>query len=764
MADPGGREIGRLKVRVLPGTDAFGAPFRRFLERIERTNVVRVAAELDGGDLVADARKIAATAERAAGVTVAAELDEATVQARWRALVARLGGDTVHLSVEVDKKALDQVRALGQVFTRLAGTTLAIGNAAATAQSLVGITSAAVQASGALLLLPAAGVAAGIAIGTLVLGFQGLGDALSNLDDPEKFAQALATLAPSARETAQAVKDLQPAFGALRLDVQQRLFTGMGQVVAQLGGSYLPVLRSGLGGVASELNTGARSFADFLTSSQSLADTGTILDNVRAALAALSPAGTSVAQAFRDIAAVGSGFLPDLASKISDAARRFAEFIANARESGQLKTWIGEGLSALSQMWQLLRNLGSIVKTVFGALDDSGGGFLAFLVDATGQLSAFLKSAQGTEVLSKFAEFAATAGEAVSGVLGEALTQLAPVLINLLPALSTFAAQLGGALVFGLQLAGPLLAQLSSFLAQNAGWLGPLVIGLGTLAAVAGPLVSALSFVVTTVRAVTLAFNLMKLAFLSNPFTAIALAITTFVVLLITNWDTVKSWTTNTFQAIWDFVSNIWRSVSDWVSARVRDVLAAVGWLGQLPGRVAGWFRGVRDGAVNAVGDLLSWLRGLPGRLLDALGNLGNLLLQTGRDMIQGLLNGLRQAASAVGNFLLKIVKDAVGGVLSFLGIASPSRLMHQIGGNTALGFANGIADATPLAVRAADRLASAATFDPARADFDYGATGSGAGLTVNQTINTQPEQSPWSIATAANRQLGYALRTGGGP
>ncbi|WP_018686537.1 phage tail protein [Actinokineospora enzanensis] len=753
MADPGGREIGRLRVRVLPGTDAFGRSLARYLGRIERTSVVRIPAVLDAVGLAADARRVADTAERAAAVTVAAELDDATVQTRWRALVARLSGDTVHLNVEVDKKALDQARAIGAAFGRLAGTTLAIGNAAGTAQSLIGIVSAATQAAGALLLLPAAGAAAAATIGTLILGFQGFGEALSSLDDSKAFAAALAKLAPSARETAQAVKDLQPAFGALRLDVQQRLFAGMGQEVTRLGGSYLPVLRSGLGGIASELNTGARGFAAFLSSSQSLSDTGSILDNVRDSLARLSPAGVAVASAFRDITAVGSEFLPQLASSLAASAQRFADFIAQARQTGQLKTWIGEGLSTLSQMWQVLRNLGSIVRTVFGALDNSGGGFLAFLVDATGQLREFLKSAEGTEVLSKFADFLAAAGTAASGVFGTAMTELAPVLINLLPALAQFATQVGGALVVGLQLAGPLLAQFASFLSQNAGWLGPLVIGLGTLAAVAGPLASALSFVVSSVRAVTMAFNLMKVAFATNPFTAIALAIVTLVVLVVTNWDAIKAKTIE-----------IWNAVSDWVGARVRDVLAVVGWFGQLPGRVASWFRGVRDGAVNSLGELLSWVRGLPGRILDSLGELGNLLLQTGRNTIQGLLNGLREAAGAVGRFLLNLIKDAVGGVLDWLGIASPSRRMHQIGAFTAEGFARGIADATPLAARAADRLAAAATFDPVRSDFDSATAAAGAGVTVNQTITPHPDQSPWSIATAANRQLGYALRTGGLP
>lgn len=764
VAGPGGREIGRVSVRVLPDTAAFGKSLSRYLSRVERSSRVQVRAVFDDSGIAADARALAAMAEKAATATLPTTLDDQRAEFQFRELARRLSGHTVRVNVDINERAAEQIKSIGSAFTRLAGTTLNIAGLASTASSLAGLAVGAAQASGALLLLPAAGFAAGVAIGTLVLGMQGFGEALSSMDDPAKFAAALADLAPSAAETAQAIKDLQPAFSGLRLDVQQRLFAGMGATISQLGTAYLPVLRTGLGGVASALNEGARSFAAFLASPQSLADTGTILDNVRAALAALAPAGVAVAQAFRDITAVGSGFLPGLAAGITQAAQRFAEFIATARQTGQLQGWISGGLSALSQMWQILKNLGSIVGSVFGALDASGGGFLAFLTDATGQLAAFLKSAEGARVLGAVAEFAATAGEVLSGVFGTALAELAPVLVQLAPGLSQFVSQLGGALVVALQLAGPLLAQLAGFLSANATWLGPLVIGLGTLAAVAGPLVTGLTFLANAVRIVTLVFNAMRIAMLSNPFTAIAVAVAALAVLIISNWDSIKTWTVETFQAIWSFLSGIWRTTADWVSARVQDVLTAVGWLGQLPGKVAGWFRGVYQGATGALGDLLSWLGGLPGRILGALGDLGSLLLDTGRNIIQGLLNGLRNAASAVGNFLLKIVKDAVGGVLSFLGIASPSKLMQQIGGYTAQGFAKGIEGGTPLAARAADRLASAATFDPVRADFDAGAAGATSGVTVHQTINAQPEQSPWSVATAANRQLGYALRTGGLP
>src|SRR3546814_1800730 len=44
------------------------------------------------------------------------------------------------------------------------------------------------------------------------------------------------------------------SFDAVQLDVQQKLFAGWGAEVKTLGQTYIPVLRSGMGGVATELN------------------------------------------------------------------------------------------------------------------------------------------------------------------------------------------------------------------------------------------------------------------------------------------------------------------------------------------------------------------------------------------------------------------------------------------------------------------------------------------------------------------------------
>ena len=56
-----------------------------------------------------------------------------------------------------------------------------------------------------------------------------------------------------------------------------------------------------------------------------------------------------------------------------------------------------------------------------------------------------------------------------------------------------------------------------------------------------------------------------------------------------------------------------------------------------------------RSAALNAV---VSFFRLLPGRILAAIGNFGNLLNQKGKDVIQGFLNGLLSAWKKVTSWI----------------------------------------------------------------------------------------------------------------
>lgn len=179
--------------------------------------------------------------------------------------------------------------------------------------------------------------------------------------------------------------------------------------------------------------------------------------------------------------------------------------------------------------------------------------------------------------------------------------------------------------------------------------------------------------------------------------------------LVIENWDSISSTTRAIFSAIGDFFVMIWRWIVEKASSGVAGVLAAIAWFGQLGGKVAAWFGQVRDGAVSKLTSMVDWVKGLPGRILSAVGNVGSLLLSKGKNVIDGLLNGMKNAAGAVKDWIMGMLSGIADDVKDFFGIASPSKLMHSYGEFIGEGLARGIRASISKVTVASDSLALAA-------------------------------------------------------
>lgn len=91
------------------------------------------------------------------------------------------------------------------------------------------------------------------------------------------------------------------------------------------------------------------------------------------------------------------------------------------------------------------------------------------------------------------------------------------------------------------------------------------------------------------------------------------------------------------------------------------------------------------------IGELTGKVQEIPGKIKDALGNMGELLKQAGKDLIQGLINGIGSMGSALKDKASNLAGGAIDSIKGTLGIASPSRVMMQVGKWTGEGFINGI-------------------------------------------------------------------------
>lgn len=249
-------------------------------------------------------------------------------------------------------------------------------------------------------------------------------------------AEAMAALSPSAQAFVTTLRGLKGAWDDLKGAVQESLFAGLADTVSNLADKVLPNLKTGLSGIATELNTGFRASMDVFLQPAAVADFATLLDNLRVSWANLASAAAPFTQTFIDLTTVGSEFLPQLTSGLADAATKFAGFISNLRETGQLHDIFQRALDVLGSLFSIIGNLGSGIGNIFQAAMPAGDALLTLLDNVTGGLSTLLGSAEGQNSLSTFFD-------QVVGALGalqpafEALTSAA--VTGLLPAISGLA-------------------------------------------------------------------------------------------------------------------------------------------------------------------------------------------------------------------------------------------------------------------------------------------------------------------------------------
>lgn len=186
------------------------------------------------------------------------------------------------------------------------------------------------------------------------------------------------------------------------------------------------------------------------------------------------------------------------------------------------------------------------------------------------------------------------------------------------------------------------------------------------------------------------------------------------VALIIANWDTIKKWT----GAAWDWVVDKTTAAWDWIKAQIAEKVAAIVGIAlriaAFRDRVVATFEQLRAQAIAKALALVTWVRGLPGRLLDSLGNLAGSLVSKGRDLVQGLWDGIRGMGSWLADKVGGFVADFIPGpIAKALGISSPSKVAAALAREVPRGLVVGIDAGAPDVRAASARMAAAVISAP---------------------------------------------------
>lgn len=560
----------------------------------------------------------------------------------------------------------------------------ALGNAASSAAGLAGaIAPIATAAAGAAAALPALAAGA-VAVGaTTKLAFAGMADAIAGDEE------ALERLAGPAREVVAVVQDLAPAWEDLQKSVQGAAFEGIAPVLEDVAGNVLPHLKTGLTDVAGGINDIAAAALDAADSPQFLAGMDAVLANTATGLSAAAE-GTS--GFLRGAGVLLESFAPLLRMAGAAAGRlgqQFGTWIAEAQRAGVLRDLMQTMLTVFGQLAGIVGNVGSILASVFSAANAAGGGFLGTLESLTGQVAAFLASAEGQDTLSAVFTALAQIGAALAPIL---LTLAAAFGDSLAPMIGEIALTLGPALAVVAEAIADALEQIdigpiASSLADLLVAIAPLLPSIGGLVGLVlniaaafvdlawafspllGPLGALIDLIVLLEPIITpLAILLgiwtaaqwaLNIAMLANP---IVLIITLIIGLIaVIAWiATETTWFQDLWAWAWGGIKDAAKAVADWwtgsfwpgVQSVFNNVMDAIGtatawivdkWNGvidffrSVPGKISSAASGMWDGIKDAFKSAINWLIGkwnglsfsVPSVDMGPLGTIGGFTLST---------------------------------------------------------------------------------------------------------------------------------------
>lgn len=503
MAGPGGVEVGRISIRVVPDTSKFREELNAKLKKeikglkieipvtadisgvrqelkkaqdeAKGAGKIKLDVEADGDGIVRETRRIRQLAQKAIGaikaivdINIPASL--VIIKAQMAIIRKQVQGYRISLPLDL----VGWTKWLG-IVTAVSGILLAIPH-------ILGAIGGAVQVAGGLLaLLPAlaAGAAAGIA--TLVVGLKGFFSALGASGDPVAFEEALKKLTPAAQEAARALATFKEPLGEIRKAVQEELFKGMKQPLLDLK-KLLPPIKTGLTGVAGGIRDMAKDWIKMATSQQSIKDTGTILGNIKKGFAAARPAAANFGQALRDITVVGSSFFTQFGTALSNVTKKFADWAAKARETGQMQQWIDRAIEKTKQFFRVLGNIINALQNITkGLRSGMGEDFLSMMERLTTNLKNFTGTKEFQDSLKALGQVMREVIDIGVEVFKELFSTLGRVFKDLTPFLLSFARGLGAIIVGGLKIIGPMLQSMAKWLSENKAVMAPLLVTLVAL-------------------------------------------------------------------------------------------------------------------------------------------------------------------------------------------------------------------------------------------------------------------------------------------
>ncbi|MFB8167328.1 hypothetical protein ACFC60_05150 [Kitasatospora purpeofusca] len=612
MAGPGGKEAGRVHVRVLPDTSDFRQRLKQYLEMLEKYTKLKVKLDLDTTGVSARLREL--TQDRTTRVNVFADTAEAA--ARIAALTRER---TVRIRADVDADtgpAEARVRAFTGRRWRLGiNVHLARGGFERVKSGLASI------GSGAADVARNFGRLFTTSIEQTASALQGIGSGISSA------AQGALGMAGGFAQAGAAALPLLLAVTAIASWVTV-VASGLVAVIAL---AALPVLPIGLAAIAAAGDMkalGKKAEEAMQAASEALKPaTAAIRNEFGGAVKDVTAWFKQAEPAIKAFFDAGAQFVRPMVKSITDFTDVLFPKLTSAMTSPGMKAFT-------EQLPVALVAIGAAFGDFFITLSNGGDRLKLILLPLVGVLDAVLQGMAdlavqfSPEIAASISWFADTLRQ-FFGVFKDNAQATAMLMRTVDLGLRALV------LAFGVTMAGwDMLATgaVAAWHAVQAAWDG---------------LTSATSSAWSSVKSWTSETWASVRSWVSDAASSVGSAVSSA-------WRNVSSWTSSTWGSVTAWTSSSWASVTSSVSSAVSSTGSAVaaGWRNVTSWTSSAWnscvstvssaWSSTASAVTTGIGNVVSLVAGLPGKILGAIGDLGSLLYDKGKSAIQGLINGMK--------------------------------------------------------------------------------------------------------------------------
>lgn len=337
---------------------------------------------------------------------------------------------------------------------------------------------------------------------------------------------------------------------------------------------------------------------------------------------------------------------------------------------------LAEGIGSLPAMFKglvsstgpALQQIGNVFKTSFAPV---------------GQIV----SGQLLPALQPFMQACQNLGSAIMPVLNAAFQAFTPVL-------------------------GSLVAKLTEVGATIMTTITPVINNMAAVVQAALPTIqAAFTTVASTIQGVIDAVFPYIQTVITSAMNVINAIITTVLAAVQGDWNGVWTGIGNIITTVWNGIKANVSAAINAVSGVISSVMGSISayWSGvwnAVKGLVSSAWNGITNAVSNGVNSVMNTVRGIGGKIKGAFSGAGSWLLDAGKNIIMGLVNGIKNAIGSAVSAAKNAAANVVNAAKSALGIHSPSRVFRdEVGKMIPAGLGKGVEANMSLAVNPVQRM-----------------------------------------------------------